>query len=220
MGTAWFFSIFPLYTECALPCAYKTTLLLLFFKHSILIGREQCAAAHADVLPGRERAALRCRAGVAGEGQLPRHSGVGSGSCHCKGRGLLRHKEGFDRERQSWSESRPWAGSQRAPRPRPPRWEGVPSTHLQISKALLGNEMLHMFCHYRILRGVIFKEVNRVRHVLTAVPHYVKFLCKFFPFSGNLWFWLMQQWQQLIRFSVDLPTVCVHLNIFQCIFTF
>lgn len=26
-------------------------------------------------------------------------SGVGSGSCHSKGRGLLRHKEGFDREK-------------------------------------------------------------------------------------------------------------------------
>lgn len=103
-----------------------------------------------------------------------------------RGGGCSGTKRVLTGRRQSWSESRPWAGSQRAPRPRPPRWEGVPSTHLQISKALLGNEMLHMFCHYRVLRGVIFKEVTRVRHVLTAVSHYIRFLCKFFPFSGNL----------------------------------
>lgn len=45
-------------------------------------------------------------AGAAGERRLPPHGGVGSGSCHSKEQGLLRHKEVFDRERQSGSESR------------------------------------------------------------------------------------------------------------------
>ena len=62
-------------------------------------------------------------------GQLPQHSGVGSGSCHSKEQGLLWHKEVFDRERQSWSESRPWAGSQGAPSPPAPPSMGRGALH-------------------------------------------------------------------------------------------
>lgn len=144
MGTAWVLPYSLLCTEFVSPCVCKATGSRFLAQHRVAQstgrrGSRRRSARLGLCLP-------RCGAGAVG---------AGSGSCHSEEQGLLRHKEVFDRGRQSRSESRPRAGSRRA---RPLQWERVPSTQPQASAALLGDETRRMFRHYRISRGVIFEK--------------------------------------------------------------
>lgn len=70
--------------------------------------------------------------------------------------GLLQHKEGFERQRQSQSQGRLWAGSKRASNPL------LKGTLNPIAQAGTSCEvrLLHKSRHYRLLSGVILKEEN------------------------------------------------------------
>lgn len=67
---------------------------------------------------------------------------------------LLLHKEGFERQRQSQSQGRLWAGSKRTSNP---LLKGALNPTAQAGTSY-EVRLLHKSCHYRIWSGVILKE--------------------------------------------------------------